>query len=111
MPKTRASPLSLAEREELVLRIEQYAKVHDVTITAACKALNIKGGTSAYHRGVAMLRVKGKYPVKEKEVTEHFPLVAIPDRKPAKKYNTRPKDDDKELAAQLLKVAARLLER
>jgi hypothetical protein len=114
--KLRRKPVSEAERSHIVQEVRAYSAEHGVSLVAALKATHPSLSDKTFYNWHNRSPKTAPEPAPPTNgETTHFPLALIPEKPPAKKAHgakpVRARDDDKEIAAQLLDVAARLLRR
>jgi len=120
MPKTKSGKVRpLTERLEIARKVNAYRAAHPgVTVGQAIDATKVDVKHSAYYAYNARLQLaeEDEHNGEPKHNAVEFPLAIIPAKpgpKPKRATALRvvARDDDRQLAADLLDVAARLLRR
>lgn len=121
MAKTRGHHFTPEYRKAVLDRVHAYMAEHRCSKVVALRALKIL--KSEYYRFQLMSKRAPEkvaaQDVSDRQQVEEFPLALIPQRsvpKPAKPLGRPPntsgkRDEDRDIAAQLLEVAVRLLKR
>lgn len=107
---------SLEERVKLVQQINDYRKAHPKILLAdVLKSVAPDVSESNYYtwnKRRELAEATGELDGKRHAKVEHFPLAIIPEKsQKGRPPKPRARDDDKDLAAMLLEVAAKLLRR